>query len=570
MDATEKTQQDGARTPSASRLLLQQALWLIVAIAAFGLLSGLAEAGVLFLVVRAAFAITQPAGDAAVEVPILGSLSLSAAVLVGAGLLTARLLLQLAAAWLSADAFARVRLRWLGELFDHALGSSWEEVADQPEGTLSELASAVIPRAAAGAISLAQLVQQVGALVILLGATFVVNARAAMASIAALGAIALLVRPIGRLIRAQATRTITEEQHLATGVAEVTRSLLEVRAFGVGRQVNERLMTDADAAAHIWRRMNFSGQATVCVYQAAALGLILGGLGFLGDGDPDQLAGLGTIILILIRAFAYGQQLQGQLSALHAVTPAILRVDESLRTLRSNPEGGGGADVPRPLSQLRLSGVGYWYHAGQTVLADIDLEVRSGEVIGLQGPSGTGKTTLLQILLGLRPPRTGTFEVNGVDVGTISPAAWRDAVAFIPQEPMLIEGTIADNIRFFRPGITDEQVGEAAQRAGLGPDLAGWPEGLDRLVGQRRHGVSGGQRQRITIARALASNPLVLLMDEPTSSLDEEAERVVLDTLRAVKGQLTVVVAAHRVSTLALCDRVVELERSSLEPQRDG
>jgi len=559
-----QTNGQGARGPSPTKLLLGQAGGLVGVIAGLGLLGGLAEAAVLLLIVRAALAITRQPGEAQVGVPLLGSVSLSTTVLVGVGLLVARLLLQLAGAWLSAEAYARVRLRWLGELVERSLSSSWEGATDQPEGALSELASAVVPQAATATVNLALLAQHAASLAIMLVATFVVNAGAALAAIVSLGVLAFSIRPLSRRIRAQASRSIHEEQHLATGVAEVTRSMLEVRAFGVGPQVNARLMENAGTTAHIWRRVSFASQAAVCVYQAAALGLILGGIGVLGHGSPGRLAGLGTIVLILIRAFAYGQVLQAQLAALHAAAPAVIRVDEALRSLRSVAEDQAGQTVPRPLGRLRLTGVGYWYRPGEPVLVDLDMVVGSGEVVGLRGPSGTGKTTLLHILLGLRAPKAGTFEVNDVDVARIRSTAWRTAVGFIPQEPMLVEGTIAENIRFFRPSLTDEQVHRAAVRAGLGPDLAGWPEGLDRIVGQRRHGVSGGQRQRITIARALAGDPVILLMDEPTSSLDEEAERVVLETLRALKGQLTVVVAAHRVSTLALCDRVVDLDRPSL------
>lgn len=558
---TETAEPLGSNTPSANRLLLSQAPWHVAVIAVLGLLGGIAEAAVLLLIVRSALAITVQTGKQGVQLPLVGSMSLTAAAFVGLGLLLVRLLLQLGGAWISAEAFARVRLRLLGQIVDRSLCCRWEDVASQPEGMLSELASAVVPRAAAAVLNLAVLVQQAGSLAILLAATFLVNAGAAMAALASVAVIALAIRPIGRVIRRLAARSIEEEQHLATGIAEVTRALLEVRSFGVEAEVDERLMASAGAASHMWRRVNFGSLATVAVYQAAALGLILGGIGVLGHGSPGRLAGLGTVLLILIRAFAYGQALQAQVAALQAAGPAVLRVHEALRSLPATAEATAGQAVPRPLAQLRLRGIGYWYRPDQVVLDQLDLVVEAGEVVGLQGPSGTGKTTLLHLLLGLRAPRAGTVEVNGVDVATLSGRAWKDAVAFVPQEPMLIEGTIAENIRFFRQGLSDEQVQDAALRAGLGPDLAGWPEGLSRLVGQRRHGVSGGQRQRITIARALAGDPIIMLMDEPTSSLDEEAERVVLETLRALKGQLTVIVAAHRASTLALCDRVVELDR---------
>lgn len=559
---TDPSERERRVDPSAVRLLFAEAPAHVVVIAVFGLLSGLAEAAVLLLIVRSALAVTDAAEERVVDLPALGEVSLTAAALAGAGLLALRLLLQLGGAWISADAFARLRLSWLGEILARSLRSRWEDVAGQPEGMLSELASAVVPHAAAAVLNLAVLVQQAASLAILLAATFLVNAGAALAALVSVGLLALLIRPIGAAIRRQAARSIEEEQRLATGIAEITRALLEVRSYGVEPEVGTRLMTSAGATAHIWRRVNFGSQATVAVYQAAALGLILGGIGILGGSSPGRLAGLGTVLLILIRAFAYGQALQAQVAALQAAAPAVLRVDETLHLLPSVVEDAGGQAVPRPLAHLRLRGVSYWYRPDQPVLHRLDMTVGAGEVVGLQGPSGTGKTTLLHVLLGLRSPREGTVEVNGVDASTIRSRAWREAVAFVPQEPMLVEGTIADNIRFFRQSITDEQVQDAAMRAGLGPDLAGWSEGLDRLVGQRRHGVSGGQRQRITIARALAGDPIVLLMDEPTSSLDEEAERVVLDTLRNLRGKLTVVVAAHRASTLAHCDRVVELERA--------
>jgi len=562
---TNATKHDGG-SPSAVRLLFSRSAGPVLVIAGLGLFGGFTEAAVLLIIVRSALAITDQSKQSLVELPVLGSLSVATAVLVGATVLLLRLGLQLGAAWISASAFARARLQWLGEVVEHSLLCQWEDVADQPEGTLSELASAVVRQAATAILYLALAAQQAGSLAILLAATFLVNAPAALITLMSVLVLAVAIRPLGQLIRRQAARSIKEEQHLATGVAEVTRSLLEIRAFGVEPAVQGRLMASAVDTARSWHRVNFSSQTANAVYQAAALALILGGIAVLGRGSPGQLAGLGTVVLILIRAFAYGQQLQAQLAALQGASPAVLLLDDALRSLPATTETPATHAVPRPFSRLQLRGIGYWYHRDQTVLKGFDMVVGAGDVIGLRGPSGTGKTTLLHLLLGLRMPREGTFNVDGVDISTINRRAWSTAVGFVPQEPMLIEGSIAENIRFFRSGLSDGQVQGAALRAGLGPDLAGWPEGLARLVGQRRHGVSGGQRQRITIARALAGDPVILLMDEPTSSLDEEAERVILETLQALKGQLTVVVAAHRVSTLALCDRIVDLDRSGQAP----
>lgn len=185
--------------------------------------------------------------------------------------------------------------------------------------------------------------------------------------------------------------------------------------------------------------------------------------------------------------------------------------------------------------------------------------ITRGESVGIAGPSGAGKSTVVQLLLRLREPTQGQVEVNGIDVRRFRRDQWRERVAYVPQTPQLVWGTVEDNIRFFRPWVTREDIEAAARQANIHDEILGWPKGYDTVVGQRASAVSGGQRQRLCLARALAGEPSVLILDEATSALDVKSEALVNDSLRKLQGRVTVFLVSHRPSALSMCDRVIVL-----------
>jgi ABC-type multidrug transport system fused ATPase/permease subunit len=180
------------------------------------------------------------------------------------------------------------------------------------------------------------------------------------------------------------------------------------------------------------------------------------------------------------------------------------------------------------------------------------------------GPSGAGKSTFIQILLRLRAPTTGRVRVGPLDISDVTLDSWAAAVAYVPQDPVLIRASVADNIRFFRD-LSDTDVREGARLAHLDEVLAQLPDGLDTVLEPGRAGLSGGQRQRVAIARALAGRPHLLVLDEPTSALDTLSEMAVQETLAGLHGTITVVVVAHRLSTLSSCDRLLVLRDGKVE-----
>ena len=211
---------------------------------------------------------------------------------------------------------------------------------------------------------------------------------------------------------------------------------------------------------------------------------------------------------------------------------------------------------------LELSGVGYRYSgAARPAIADIDLKLERGGSIGLIGKSGAGKTTLVDILLGLHPFDAGAMRVNGQDIADYGWNNWVDQVAYIPQNVFLIDDSIARNVAFGVPedAIDRARINRALAQAQLTELVAGIPHGLDTRLGERGVRLSGGERQRIGLARAFYMDRQVLILDEATSALDAETERHITEVIRSVRGERTLIVIAHRLTTVRDCERIYRL-----------
>lgn len=189
---------------------------------------------------------------------------------------------------------------------------------------------------------------------------------------------------------------------------------------------------------------------------------------------------------------------------------------------------------------------------------------KKGECVAITGASGCGKTTLSKLLLGLYPLGEGDIRVNGMSMRESDLADLRRQIAYVPQEPYLFQGSIAENIRMGRPDATEKEIREAAMQAHAHDFIMEFPEGYDTTVGERGNNLSGGQRQRIAIARAILKDTSIILLDEATSALDNESEQAVNEALRNLQGQKTILMIAHRPSTIELADRVCTMVRAEL------
>ncbi|MDT1060257.1 ABC transporter transmembrane domain-containing protein [Paracoccus sp. CPCC 101403] len=226
--------------------------------------------------------------------------------------------------------------------------------------------------------------------------------------------------------------------------------------------------------------------------------------------------------------------------------------------------------LPRPAQgAIRFSDVSFHYPSrpGVSALEGVTLDIHPGETVALVGPSGAGKTTIVQLLLRFWDPASGTVSIDGIDLATMTRADFRRDIALVPQDPVIFATTARENIRFGRPSATDAEVEVAARAAHAHDFLSALPEGYESYVGERGVMLSGGQRQRIAIARAILRDAPILLLDEATSALDAESERVVQQAVDELARSRTTIIVAHRLATVKKADRIVVLDHGRIVAQ---
>jgi len=239
--------------------------------------------------------------------------------------------------------------------------------------------------------------------------------------------------------------------------------------------------------------------------------------------------------------------------------------------LNTPPEPGynpGRATLPALQGEVRFEQVSFRYAPDRPrVLETIDLQIRPGEVIGIVGRSGSGKSTLTKLIQRLYIPETGRVLIDGVDLALVEPACLRRQVGVVLQENTLFNRTVRENIALANPALPMEPVIQAARLAGAHGFILELPEGYDTIVGEQGRTLSGGQRQRLAIARALITNPRILIFDEATSALDYESERIIQDNMQAIAKGRTVFIIAHRLSAVQRADRILVIEQGRLVEQ---
>jgi len=249
----------------------------------------------------------------------------------------------------------------------------------------------------------------------------------------------------------------------------------------------------------------------------------------------------------------------------HQARISVARLGDILNTPAESTLSPARSALPAIRGDLAFERVTFRYRIdGAEVLHDISFQVAAGQVVGVVGPSGSGKSTLAKLLQRLYVPESGRVLVDGVDLGMVDTAWLRRQIGVVLQENVLFNRSVRDNIALADPSLPIEQIIHAATLAGAHDFVLELPEAYDTIVGERGSGLSGGQRQRIAIARALITNPRILIFDEATSALDYESERIIQDSMKEICKGRTVFVIAHRLSTVRRSDRIITIERGRL------
>lgn len=548
-----------------AELVLGPMTRLVAPLGGLSVLAGFFEAGVLALTAQVAYAMAQ--GDPSTDFA-LGPLGVEARVpqLLGIALVLAilRIGVQWLLAFLTARLSAATQTRLRRKLFHAYSDASWSVQSRDGDGQLQEMMTSHAKSAAQAATTAASAISPLASFIILVASALLLSPAIALAvAVAALGIFQLL-RPLGRMTWRQAAMHSDASLSLARGVDEAVRLAEEMHVYGTAPQHRERVDHLVDDVEGPFFRTQFLTIVVPALFQGLALVLVIAGLSVLYALGGENLGALGAIVLLLVRALSYGQQLQTVYQKLNDVAPFLDRILREVDRYADSAPESGSQPVPAR-GDLTFDRVSFAYDSGQRVLHEVSFRVDAGETVGIVGLSGAGKSTLVQLLLRLREPDLGVYRVSSTDVRQVARDDWQRRVAYVSQEPRLLGGTVTENIRYLRDHIYGEAIESAARMAHIHEEILSWPGGYDHRVGQRLNAVSGGQRQRLCLARALAGNPEILVLDEPTSALDPHSEAAIQQSLEELRGAVTMFIVAHRMSTLSTCDRIMVIDAGRIE-----
>lgn len=532
----------------------------LLAMTSFG--AGLSEALFLVLVTRAIFSITK--GSGVLEVWNGHELSIHQAALVAAALVVVRVALALVGVRQTGTLVSGVVARTRGQLSGAFLHASWETQQDDRTGQLQELLTTFTRQGAVLLANLTQMVSSGFSLTALLATAIWVNPLGAIVLIATVALLASLLRPLRKAVKRRSRTLATAGMGFATSLNEISQLGMELHVFGAQDAAERRIAELIERNRVAERRVIVATHAVAPAYIGLAYLTIVGAMVAASFAPAGSLAGLGAVMLVMLRSLTYGQSIQGSHANVVSSLPFLDELRSHLDRYRAGARPPGRVSVGR-VGRLQLEDVSFSYVPGWPVLSSLSASIEPAEMVGIVGPSGSGKSTLVQLLLGLREPDSGTILSDGRPIATLSRSEWARHVTFVPQTAHLISGSIRDNIRFFRPGVTDEQIEAAARLAHVEADILGFAGGYDHQVGDAGGRLSGGQRQRICIARALVENPDVLILDEPTSALDARSEHLIRETLTELRQRMAVVIVAHRLSTLESCDRIMVIKDGRMQ-----
>ncbi|MDR2844783.1 MAG: ABC transporter ATP-binding protein/permease [Puniceicoccales bacterium] len=381
----------------------------------------------------------------------------------------------------------------------------------------------------------------------------------------ALAAIPLVVLPVrlfGKKLRHRSGQMLAQSGNLSAVLTESLQSPREIRAYNLEERERHRFggmvrdLLRAQMKMVKYEKMlspliEFVSACSIAfaIYQAAQVHV----------SQETALALVGALF------FAYEplKRLGNVHNRIKTGTAGLSRLEEVLHAPLEVADPTAPVPLPPVRGEVCFENVSFAYE-NEAVLREVNVTVRTGEVVALVGPSGAGKSTFANLVPRFYDPRQGTVRVDGVDVRTVRQAALRDAIALVSQEPILFNDTIYNNILLGRPAATREDVLRAAEQAGALAFIEAQPDGWDTLVGERGGQLSGGQRQRVAIARAFLKNAPILILDEATSALDATSEAVVQQALEELVRGKTTFIIAHRFSTIRFATRILVFDKGRI------
>lgn len=466
-----------------------------------------------------------------------------------------------------------LRERWANKLFSSHLHATYAEIISRKHGTMVNNI-AVEPLLAARAMNvLLLLLSKLLLALLMLGLLLLTNWKITLVTILfGTGFFFVLRKVTSHYSQVFGSRRLTLDQEISALITEGVGAYKEIKLFGMQRRFLDRL--DALTSKFSVLNTRFTVFSELPGYSIEFLIILLLSMALMifsiMDGDLEAIfPTLSFFVVVTQRMLVYTSNFISLRMRFLSFVPSMVMIHNLVEHDDMTRETRGGKD-PGPLQQdIVFQDVHFSYDPQTPVFSGLNLTIRKNAMTALVGASGAGKTTVMDLLVGLFLPQQGAILINDMPLDQVDEERWRARIGYVSQDPLVFNASIRENIMAGNPDASDQDMIQAAKMANIHDVIAAMPQGYETPVGDKGATLSGGQRQRLTIARAIIRDPDLYIFDEATSSLDGESEQLVLQSIEALAKTRTVLVIAHRVTTLSKADVIYELRKGGEVVQRN-
>ncbi len=444
------------------------------------------------------------------------------------------------------------------------LSARWPYYVRQPAGILANAFATEAQRASEAYLYGTTIISMVIETALVLGVGLMLSWQACLAG-AAVGVLTIyLLNGLVRVTRRAGAKQTTLLKTLLARLTDVLYAVKPLKAMSRETLIGPLLERETEKLNRALQRQVLSKEALRALQEPLLVGSIAGGLYVAVVWWTLPLDNVILLALLFGRALNGLNKIQKQYQAMVACDSAYWSLRATIERSEAERETVGGTRAPTIEQAVVFESVGFSY-GDRPILTDASFTIPAGQVTALVGPSGAGKTTIVDMMIGLVRATAGRIKIDGVPLGEIDLAAWRRMVGYVPQEAFLLHESVLINVTLGDPVLSESDAIEALRAAGAWDFVVAMPEGIHTPLGERGARVSGGQRQRIAIARALVHRPRVLILDEATASLDQASEAAICQTVRALRGRMTIVAVSHQRALLEIADITYSVSGGAVE-----
>ncbi|MFH1890137.1 MAG: ABC transporter ATP-binding protein [Candidatus Kuenenbacteria bacterium] len=449
-------------------------------------------------------------------------------------------------------------------IFNKILNSSWTHLLKQKLGHLETVLMIDVPVSTSLLDQISQAIMLFTSLSVYIVIALNISSSITLVTLVVGALLFLFFKPFIYKVKTLSYQRTLLNKETAHHTSENILGIKTVKSMMSGKQVADKGIQLFEKFRQIHIKLALTKNIVSSLIIPVSVIFICALFAFYYKSPSFSLPALVAIIYLIQKIFTYLQQLQKNLQNFNEAVPHLRSVLNYEKESAYNLEADHGKKDFTFNKALKFNNIVFEYNQNKQILRNVDFSISKGEMIGLIGPSGAGKTTLVDLILRLLDPTKGEILLDGQDIKKIDLKKWRKNIGYISQDIFLINDTIKNNIKFYNDKVSNEDVIEAAKMANIYDFVQSMPDKFDTNIGERGFFISAGQRQRIVIARVLARKPQFLILDEATSALDNESEIKIQEVIKKLKGKITVLAIAHRLSTIIDSDRLLALDNGAI------